>query len=252
MRPWPTAPRSASCCDRRPRYRGAGSQARRFRHAKAVAIAARVLIAGFRQFACGAGRIGGNDRHQSQLPDHLPALAERMDVTVDRVAGPSSLAPAREELMMDAQEVLADDVEIGGRHQIMNVGDAAGDRIVDGDHGEHGFAILHRREGVLEGAAGERLMIGIGFQAGNMRVGPRLALIGDLCFIRKSSDCRRCGFSMRRAIARSAGYRRPRARNRRARRRSACRFQAPASVQACARPRVRSPAGTQSGSAPRA
>ena len=62
---------------------------------------------------------------------------------------------------MDRQEVLADDVQPRGRQQMVDVGDAAGDRVLDRDHGELGLALVHRREGILEGRAGQRLPIGI-------------------------------------------------------------------------------------------
>ena len=42
----------------------------------------------------------------------------------------------RHQLVADRQEVLADDVQAGGRHQVVDVGDAAGDGILDRDHAE--------------------------------------------------------------------------------------------------------------------
>ena len=42
--------------------------------------------------------------------------------------------------MMDRQEPLADDVQAGLRQQMMDVGDAAGDRVLDRDHAEVGLA----------------------------------------------------------------------------------------------------------------
>ena len=65
------------------------------------------------------------------------------------------------------------------RQQVMNVGDAARDRILDGDHGELGLAGLHRGERVLEGRTGKRLHARIGVARGEMRVGAGLALKGD-------------------------------------------------------------------------
>ncbi len=53
-------------------------------------------------------------------------------------------AGRRHQLVAHAQEVLPDDVEIGVGQQVMDVGDAAGDRVLDGDHGEARFARLHR------------------------------------------------------------------------------------------------------------
>ena len=61
----------------------------------------------------------------------------------------------RHQLVADRQEVLADDVQRRGRHQVVDVGDAAGDRVLDRDHAELGLARRDRREGVLEGGAGQ-------------------------------------------------------------------------------------------------
>src|SRR5580704_18792327 len=41
------------------------------------------LVAGLRDLAGGAGRIGGDDRLDAKLADDLTALAERMNVTLD-------------------------------------------------------------------------------------------------------------------------------------------------------------------------
>ena len=59
------------------------------------------------------------------------------------------------QLMADAQEVFADDVETGIGQQMMDVGDAAGDRVLDRDHGQSGFARFHRRQRILERRTGD-------------------------------------------------------------------------------------------------
>ena len=46
----------------------------------------------------------------------------------------------RQQLVVHRQEMLADDVQARVRHQMMDVGDAAGDRILDRDHAELGLA----------------------------------------------------------------------------------------------------------------
>jgi hypothetical protein len=87
----------------------------------------------------------------------LAALAERVDVALDRL-DVFELAPAAPSAGADRQEVLADDVQAGIRQQMMDVGDAAGDRVLDRDHAEVGLArgsIAAKR--VLEGRAGQRL-----------------------------------------------------------------------------------------------
>ena len=91
-----------------------------------------------------------------------------------------SVAPGvRHQLVAHAQEVLADDVEIGVGQQVMDVGDAAGDRVLDRDHGEARFARLHRLQRVLERRAGDRFQVGERLAAGEVRIGARLALIDD-------------------------------------------------------------------------
>ena len=74
---------------------------------------------------------------------------------------------------------LADDVQVRRRQQVVDVGDAAGDRVLDRDHAEFGRAVLQRREGVLEGRAGQGLEVGKIVGAGDMRIGAGFALIGD-------------------------------------------------------------------------
>ena len=63
---------------------------------------------------------------------------------------------------------------------MMDVGDAAGDRVLDRDHAELGLAGSERAEAILEGGAGDRLVIRIGLAAGEMRIRARLALEDDL------------------------------------------------------------------------
>ena len=62
---------------------------------------------------------------------------------------------------------------------MMDVGDAAGDRILDRDHAEIGLARGDRRQRVLEGRARQRLGVGIGLDDGDMGIGARLALECD-------------------------------------------------------------------------
>jgi hypothetical protein len=63
---------------------------------------------------------------------------------------------------------------------MVNVGDAAGDRVLDRDHAEIDVAGGERGEAILEGRAGHRLVIRIGFAAGEMRIRPRFPLEDDL------------------------------------------------------------------------
>ena len=80
---------------------------------------------------------------------------------------------------MDRQEMLADDVQLRMRQQVMDIGDASGDRVLDRDHAELGFALLDRRECVLEGRARQRLAGGIDLARRDVGIGAGLALERD-------------------------------------------------------------------------
>ena len=75
--------------------------------------------------------------------------------------------------------MLADDMQPGGREKMVDVGDAAGDRVLDRDHGERRLAVADRRESILEGRAGQRLPVRMGLLAGDVGVRAGLALEGD-------------------------------------------------------------------------
>ena len=62
---------------------------------------------------------------------------------------------------------------------MMDVGDAAGDRVLDRDHAEIGLARGDRGKRVLEGRAGHRFRVGIGLGDGDVGVGAGLALERD-------------------------------------------------------------------------
>src|ERR1700747_1782455 len=63
---------------------------------------------------------------------------------------------------------------------MVNVGDAAGDRVFDRDHAEFGLAAVDRRECVFEGRARHRLVVRIDVARGEVGVRSRLALEHDL------------------------------------------------------------------------
>src|ERR1043166_3296479 len=92
--------------------------------------------------------------------------------------------------MAHGQEILGDDVQVRGRHQVMDVGDAPGDRIFDRDHAELRLAGGDRRERILEGRAGDRLVARISGTAGDVRVRPPLALEHDVLLAHGPSGTR--------------------------------------------------------------
>ena len=100
----------------------------------------------------------------------------------------------RHQLIADRQEPFGDDVQLRGRHQMMDVGDAAGDRILDRDHAEIDLAVGQRSETILEGRAGHRLVVRIGLAAGDVRIRPRFSLENDLFLAPYAYPfCRRLG-----------------------------------------------------------
>ena len=66
-----------------------------------------------------------------------------------------------EKLVVNRQEMLADDMNVGVRQDVVDVGDPAGGRVLDRNHAEVPGAGRERREAILEGRAGDGLAIGI-------------------------------------------------------------------------------------------
>ncbi len=137
------------------------------------------FIAGLRHFASRTRSVGGDDGSQVQFLDDLAALPERVNVAVHRPEGVQTRARQGQELMVHTQEMLADDVEIGVRHQMMNVRDAAGHRVFDRDHRQMRGAGGHHGEGIFKYPAGHGLMVGESFAAGDVGIGAGLTLIGN-------------------------------------------------------------------------
>ena len=63
------------------------------------------------------------------------------------------------QLVVHAQEVLADDVQVRLRQQVVDVGDAAGDRVLDRDHGERGLAVVTAAKASSKVGARQRLAV---------------------------------------------------------------------------------------------
>ena len=138
-----------------------------------------MLVAALGDDAGAAGGVAGDDRLDAELADDAAALAERVDVALDGLDVGELGAARRHQLVVDRQEPFADDEQAGLRQQMMDVGDPAGDRILDRDHAEIGLARGDRGQRVLEGRARQRLGVGIGLDDGDMGIGARLALECD-------------------------------------------------------------------------
>ena len=118
-------------------------------------------------------------RNTGFIRGHLAALAKGVDVAVGRRDGVERRPRHRHQVEADPQEVLGHDVQPRVGQEVMDVGDPAGDGVVDRDHREVGLAVLDRCEGVLERRARERLPVGVGLLADQVGVGSRLTLVGD-------------------------------------------------------------------------
>ena len=102
-----------------------------------------------------------------------------MDVTVDAAQVRQRRARQRQKLKADRQEGFANDVQVRGRQQVVDVGDAAGDGVFDGDHRQIGGAVAQGGESILESRAGQRLALREIFDAGDVRIRAGFALVGD-------------------------------------------------------------------------
>ena len=118
------------------------------------------LVAAFGDFARRARGVGGDDGLMPSLRitlRHWPSAWTWLSTVLMPV---ERRALRRQQLVPHRQEILGHDVQAGVRHQVMDVGDAAGDRILDRDHAELGLAGRDRREGILEGRAGHGSLSG--------------------------------------------------------------------------------------------
>ena len=97
-----------------------------------------------------------------ELAQQAPALVQRLDVRVHR---PDVLEPGarhRQQMVVHPLKMLADDVQAAMRHQVVDVGDPSGDRVLDRDHRQLGAALAHRGERILE-----RVSAGSGVEVGD-------------------------------------------------------------------------------------
>jgi hypothetical protein len=124
----------------------------------------------------GARGVCDHDRLEPERADHLPALVERVHVAAHGLDGLERGALRRQQLMVHPLEMFADDVEPGLRQQMMDIGDAAGDRVLHRQHREPRAALAHGGDGVLEARAGQCREARKHLAAGEVRVGAGLAL----------------------------------------------------------------------------
>jgi hypothetical protein len=120
-----------------------------------------------------------DQRRETVLPQEVAALRQRLDMALYRLDRFQRGAGQRHQAVLDALEMLGDDLELGVGQKAVQVGDAAGDRILDRDHRQLGLAGLYRGHGRLEGRARQGRHVGKGRTAGHVGVGASFALEGD-------------------------------------------------------------------------
>ena len=79
-------------------------------------------IALFGKLACRTGRIRRDHGFQAQFADDVTALAQRMDMAVDSTNIAQFPARKGKKLVVDAQEMLARNIEFRLRHQMVDIG----------------------------------------------------------------------------------------------------------------------------------
>ncbi len=111
--------------------------------------------------------------------DEVAALAEGMNMAPDGADRLELGARQTEQMVVHPLEMLANDIEAGFGHQMVDVGDPTGDRVLDRHHRQRRPALPHRRERVLESIAGQRRHRRKHLPAGEVGIGAGLPLEGD-------------------------------------------------------------------------
>jgi hypothetical protein len=102
-----------------------------------------------------------------------------MDMAVDGADFLAGHAGQHHQLEADRHEIFADDMQPRFRQEVMDIGDASGDRVLDRDHRQVRIAVFERLEGVLESRARKRFHGREHVAAGHVGIGAEIALEGD-------------------------------------------------------------------------
>src|SRR5476649_999666 len=136
-------------------------------------------VADLGDLARGARGVGMDQRLEPVLLQKVAALGQRLDMALHRLDGLEQGAGQRHQAMLDPLEMLGDDLELGVRQEAVQVRDAAGDRILDRNHGQFRVARLDRRHRRFEGRARQRGHVRKGCPAGHIGVGAGFPLERD-------------------------------------------------------------------------
>ena len=129
-------------------------------------------------FGTGGG-IGVDNRLQPQFADDFAALRQSMNMGMNMGQLFNFCARQCQQMMIDALEMFADNKQIGIRQQVMNIGDPAGHRIIDGNHGKLGPTVKNGGKGIFKSMAWQGFHLRVDGPAGKVRIGPGSALEGD-------------------------------------------------------------------------
>ncbi len=136
-------------------------------------------VAAFGNVPGRTGGVRGVHDVDFELADQAPALRKRLGMTLDCFEPLERRPLGCQQAVLHRLEVLVDDIQARLGEKVVYVGNPAAEGILDGNHGERGSAVGDTGKGVLEALAGHRLEVRVRFDAGEMRIGSRLALECD-------------------------------------------------------------------------
>ena len=137
------------------------------------------LVAELGDLARRARGVGMDQRRDAVLLQEVAALRQGLDVALGGLDVLQRRAGQGHQAMLDPLEMLAHDLELRVRQQAVQVGDPAGDRVLDRDDGQFRLARLDRAHGGVEGRTRQGRHGGKGGMAGHVGIRPRLTLEGD-------------------------------------------------------------------------
>ncbi len=127
----------------------------------------------------GTGGIGPGHALDTVQLEELAALAQQHRVAHRR----GDLAQPRtgnaQQVDMHPHKGFIDDMQARLRQQVVVVGHPAKGCVFHRQHRQRGLALMDGGDHILEGAAGQRLHLRAGIDAGLVRIGARLSLKGD-------------------------------------------------------------------------
>ena len=97
-----------------------------------------------------AGGVGAHDRLEPVRAQEVAALRQGVDMAAHGADAVETRAGQGQQMVVHPLEMLADDIQARIGHQMVDVGDPSGDRVLDRDHREPRRPVAHRSERILE------------------------------------------------------------------------------------------------------